>query len=100
MWFSRSPDSGMGNSVVIGLLWTIGKSPSTRHHSMSCGRPKCASIRLPSCTSRTTCASVSAGWSWRSGSTACACVPPPGTAWMASFLVPIALLTTSSARTL
>ena len=37
------------------------KSSSTRHHSMSWGRPKCASIRRPSCASRRTCASVSAG---------------------------------------
>jgi hypothetical protein len=26
---------GMGNSVVIGRLWTIWKPSSTRHHSMS-----------------------------------------------------------------
>ena len=57
---------------------------------MSCGRPKCASIRRPSCASRTTCASVSAGCSCRSGSIACSCVPPAGEAWMASRLVPIA----------
>ena len=38
---------------------------------MSWGRPKCASIRRPSCASRTTCASVSAGCSCRSGSIAC-----------------------------
>ena len=31
---------------------------------MSCGWPKCASIRRPSRASRTTCASVSAGCSW------------------------------------
>ena len=63
------------------------------------GRPKCASIRRPSCASRTTCASVSAGCSCRSGSIACSCVPPAGEAWMARCLVAIALATTSPSRT-
>jgi hypothetical protein len=40
--------AGIGNSVVIGRLWTIWNTTSTRHHSMSWGRPKCASIRRPS----------------------------------------------------
>ena len=83
---SPSLAAGIGNSVVIGRLWTIWKSSSTRHHSMSCGRPKCASMRRPSCTSRTTCASVSAGCSWRSGSIGWSCVPPAGEAWMARCL--------------
>src|ERR671920_501897 len=52
MWFSWSPDSGTGNSVVIGRLCTIWMSLPARHHSMSWGRPKCASIRRPSCASR------------------------------------------------
>ena len=43
---------------------------------MSWGRPKCASIRLPSRASRTTCASVSAGRPCRSGSIASVRVPP------------------------
>ena len=76
----------MGNRVVIGRLWTIWKPSSTRHHSMSWGQPKCASIRRPSCASCTTCASVSAGCSCRAGSIASSCVPPPGEAWMASCL--------------
>src|SRR5215468_6853698 len=57
----------MGNSVVIGRLWTIQKPSSTRHHSMSWGRPKCDSIPRPSSASRTTCASVSAGCACRRG---------------------------------
>ena len=48
---------------------------------MSWGWPKCASISRPSCTSRTTCASVNAGCSWRSGSIASSCVPPAGEAY-------------------
>src|SRR6266496_200450 len=52
------------------------------------------------CASRTTCASVSAGRSCRSGPIACSCAPPAGEAWLASCLAPTALATTSPSRTL
>ena len=99
-WFASSLVAGIGNSVVIGRLWSTWKSPSTRHHSMSCGRPKCASIRLPSRASSTTCASVRAGCCWCLGSIASSRVPPPGTAWMATCLAAIVRSTTLPSRTL
>ena len=98
-WLSSSATSGMGNRVVIGRLWTNWKSSSARHHSMSCGEPKWASMRRPRSASRTTCASVNAGCAWRAGSISCSCVPPAGAAWTASCLVAIAVVTISPSRT-
>ena len=86
----------MGNSVVIGLLWTIFfnffffffcEAILDQAPLDVLGTPEVASIRLPSRTSRTSCASVSAGRSRSSGSTACSCVPPAAEARMASCLV-------------
>ena len=58
---ASSAATGTGNSVVIGRLWTIHSSSSARHHSMSWGWPKCASILRPRPASRRTSASVRTG---------------------------------------
>jgi hypothetical protein len=66
---------------------------------MSWGRPKCASIRLPSRTSRTTCASVSIGRRLPLRLDR----PRPGAAAREGLdgvlLGPVVLATTSSSRT-
>ena len=99
-WGPSSAAAGIGNSVVIGRLCTMWKAPSTRHHSMSCGRPKCASILRPSRANSTTCASVSAGCACRTGSIARCRVPPPGSASIASSFEVTIFWTISSSRTL